>query len=139
MRNWSPFWSLLFALAAIFSVGIFVYAPFSPDWWLPNDPARPYHVVSTFGREIDNLFVIILWITGIVFIGTQVALVWAICPLRRPAGPRGPVLPRQPAAGGHLDDHPGVDPGLHRPLPDGDLGRDQVPQLGAPRCSRSPR
>ena len=42
MRYWSPFWSLLFALAAIFSVGIFVYAPFSPDWWLPNDPARPY-------------------------------------------------------------------------------------------------
>jgi cytochrome c oxidase subunit II len=78
VRNWSPFWSLLFALAALFSVGIFVYAPFSTDWWLPNDPARPHQVVSTFGREIDNLFVIILWITGIVFIGTQIALVWAI-------------------------------------------------------------
>ena len=38
---------------------------------------EPYHVVSTFGREIDSLFVIILWITGIVFIGTQIALVWA--------------------------------------------------------------
>ena len=75
MRNWSPFWSLLFALAALFSVGVFAYAPFSPDWWVPNDPARPYHVVSTFGREIDNLFLIILWITGIVFIGTQVVLV----------------------------------------------------------------
>jgi cytochrome c oxidase subunit II len=78
VRNWSPFWSLLFALAALFSVGIFAYAPFSTDWWLPTDPARPYEVVSTFGREIDNLFVIILWITGIVFIGTQIALVWAI-------------------------------------------------------------
>ena len=30
-----------------------------------------------FGREIDSLFVIILWITGIVFIGTQIVLVWA--------------------------------------------------------------
>jgi cytochrome c oxidase subunit 2 len=78
VRNWSLFWSLLFALAALFSVGIFAYAPFSPDWWLPNDPARPYQVVSTFGRDIDNLFVIILCITGIVFMGTLVALVWAI-------------------------------------------------------------
>jgi cytochrome c oxidase subunit 2 len=33
-------------------------------------------VVSRFGREIDSLFVIILWITGIVFIGTQIVLVW---------------------------------------------------------------
>ena len=36
-----------------------------------------HHVVSTFGREIDSLFIIILGITGIVFIGTQVVLVWA--------------------------------------------------------------
>lgn len=70
------YWSVLFALAALFSVGAVVYAPFAPDWWLPNDPRAPYHVVSKFGREIDNLFVIILWITGIVFIGTQVVLVW---------------------------------------------------------------
>jgi cytochrome c oxidase subunit 2 len=73
-------WSILFALAAIGTVGCFVYAPFSPDWWLPNpDTAEGFHhVVSTFGREIDSLFLIILWITGIVFIGTQVALVWAM-------------------------------------------------------------
>jgi len=94
------YWSVLFALAAIFSVGAFLYAPFSPDWWLPNpaansrhvvstfgreidgaivrDPAPRFarHVVSTFGREIDSLFLIILVITGIVFIGTQVVLVW---------------------------------------------------------------
>lgn len=69
------YWSILFALAAVFSVGAFVYAPFSVDWWLPNPPGTG-HVVSTFGREIDSLFLIILWITGIVFIGTQVALVW---------------------------------------------------------------
>jgi cytochrome c oxidase subunit 2 len=67
----------LFALAALFSVGAFVYAPFSPDWWLPNIAGEPHHVVSKFGRDIDSLFVIILWITGIVFIGTQVALVSA--------------------------------------------------------------
>jgi cytochrome c oxidase subunit 2 len=71
------YWSILFALAALFSVGAFVYSPFAPDWWLPNIAGEPHHVVSKFGREIDSLFVIILWITGIVFIGTQIALVWA--------------------------------------------------------------
>ncbi|AGA30945.1 cytochrome c oxidase subunit II [Singulisphaera acidiphila] len=71
------YWSLLFALAAIFCIGAFVYAPFNPDWWLPNSPSEPYHTISTFGREIDSLFIIILVITGITFIGTQIALVWA--------------------------------------------------------------
>lgn len=70
------YWSILFALAAVLSVAAFAYAPFSPDWWLPNPPGEPHHVVSTFGRDIDSLFLIILWITGIVFIGTQIALVW---------------------------------------------------------------
>ncbi len=74
MRNWS----ILFALAAIGTVGCFVYSYFSPDWWLPNPADQPHHVISTFGREIDSLFVIILWITGIVFIATQVVLVWAM-------------------------------------------------------------
>jgi cytochrome c oxidase subunit 2 len=64
------YWSLLYILAAIFSIGIFVYAPFDPDWWLP-------HNVSTLGRDVDVLFLIVLWITGLVFLGTQVALGWA--------------------------------------------------------------
>jgi cytochrome c oxidase subunit 2 len=70
------YWSILFALAALFSVLAFVYAPFSPDWWLPNHPSNPHRVISTFGREIDSLFLIILGITGIVYIGTQIVLVW---------------------------------------------------------------
>jgi len=71
------YWSILFALAALFSIGAFAYSPFAPDWWLPNPAGEPHHVISKFGRDIDSLFLIILWITGIVFIGTQVALVWA--------------------------------------------------------------
>ncbi|MDG3006601.1 cytochrome c oxidase subunit II [Paludisphaera mucosa] len=71
------YWSLIFALAAAFSVGAFAYAPFSADWWLPNPAGEPRHVVSTFGREIDALFVIILWLTGAVFVGTHAALIWA--------------------------------------------------------------
>lgn len=72
------YWSILFAMAGVGAVGAFVYAYFSPDWWLPNPPADFHHVVSKFGREIDNLFLIILVITGIVFVGTQVVLVWAM-------------------------------------------------------------
>jgi cytochrome c oxidase subunit 2 len=71
------YWSILFALAALFSIFAFVYAPFSADWWLPNPSAEPHHAISTFGREIDSLFLIILGITGIVYIGTQVVFVWA--------------------------------------------------------------
>jgi cytochrome c oxidase subunit 2 len=72
-------WSILFALAAIGTVGAFAYSYFSPDWWLPGGPSGDFHhVVSKFGKEIDSLFVIILLITGIVFIGTQVVLVWAM-------------------------------------------------------------
>jgi cytochrome c oxidase subunit 2 len=74
------FWSLVFALAAIFSVGAFVYAPFAAEWWLPAGPdgtASHLHSASTAGKEIDLLFVIVLVITGVVFIGTQIAMVVA--------------------------------------------------------------
>lgn len=37
-------------------------------WWLPES-------ISTYGKKIDRLFYIILWITGIVFVGVQTALV----------------------------------------------------------------
>ncbi len=64
------YWSLLFLLALIGCAGAMIYAPFDPDWWLPEN-------VSTLGAEVDHLFMIILWITGIVFIGAEIALVWA--------------------------------------------------------------
>jgi len=70
------YWSVLFGLAAVLCVLAFLYAPFSPDWWVPT-AGTPPHVISTFGREIDSLFLIILFITGIVFIGTQIVFVWA--------------------------------------------------------------
>jgi cytochrome c oxidase subunit 2 len=71
------YWSILFGLAAVFCVGCLVYSPFSPDWWVPVAGSPP-HVISTFGREIDNLYIMILLITGVVFIGTQIVLVVAL-------------------------------------------------------------
>jgi cytochrome c oxidase subunit 2 len=70
------YWSILFGLAAVLAVACFAYAPLSGDWWVPVAGSPP-HVISTFGREIDNLYIMILLITGIVFIGTQVVLVIA--------------------------------------------------------------
>ena len=66
------FWSILFSLMAVAVVGVCVYAPFDADWWLPPNVSAvsPLH----FGADIDHLFIMILWITGIVFIGTQVAI-----------------------------------------------------------------
>lgn len=68
-------WSLLFCAIAVAVVGVYVYAPFDANWWLPKSASQngPLHLA----KDIDGLFLLILWITGIVFIGTQVALVWA--------------------------------------------------------------
>lgn len=63
-RSWMPsFWSLIFLLVPIFGVATFVLAP-RYGIWLPRD-------VSEHGRVIDDLFMFILWLTGIVFIVTE--------------------------------------------------------------------
>ena len=46
------YWSILFALAAIGTVGAFVYSYFSPDWWLPNTADDFHHVVDMRGRDM---------------------------------------------------------------------------------------
>jgi len=62
------FWSLLFLLVPIGGVATFVAAPYY-NIWLPRD-------VSEQGHKIDNLFMFILWLTGIVFIVTQLVFVY---------------------------------------------------------------
>ena len=74
------YWSLFFGIVALACVATFVYAPFDAEWWLPAGPDAKLghlHSASSIGKQIDALFVIILWITGAVFVGTQVVLVWA--------------------------------------------------------------
>lgn len=86
MRYW---WSALFGLIAVLCTVSFIYSYFDSVWWLPNfsetnpvassggfgRPAEDAQAVNAVGREIDHLYIIILWITGITFVGTQVALV----------------------------------------------------------------
>ena len=71
------YWSVLFGAGRLSECAGFRLRPLLAGLVAPRWPATRRHVISTFGREIDSLFIIILWITGIVFIGTQIVLVWA--------------------------------------------------------------
>lgn len=63
------FWSIYFMSWAALAVALCLAAP-SLGWWFPETGVA----MSTIGRRIDGLFYIILWITSIVFVGTQIAL-----------------------------------------------------------------
>lgn len=60
------FWSFLFLLVPLGGVATFVAAPYF-NIWLPRD-------ISEQGRTIDSLFMFILYLTGIVFIVTELVL-----------------------------------------------------------------
>ncbi|ADB17595.1 cytochrome c oxidase, subunit II [Pirellula staleyi DSM 6068] len=67
------FWSLFFLMVPILGVGIFAWA-MADLWplqghWLPEN-------INDHGKVIDNLFMFILYLTGIIFVGTGVALFW---------------------------------------------------------------
>jgi cytochrome c oxidase subunit 2 len=62
------FWSLLFLLVPVLGVACFVAGPVY-NIWLPKD-------VSAEGYRIDKLYYFILYLTGVVFIATEVALFW---------------------------------------------------------------
>lgn len=73
------FWSLMFLMVPVLGVLTFVCAianiwpmsggtlSFPADHWLPKD-------VSENGGVIDNLFHFIMYLTGVIFIGTSIAL-----------------------------------------------------------------
>jgi cytochrome c oxidase subunit 2 len=63
------YWSLLFLAMAVACTGVFVYAALAPGFWLPRS-------AGTIGRQVDYLFLIILGITGAVFVVTQLALAY---------------------------------------------------------------
>ncbi len=62
------FWSVVFLMVPVLGVLSFVVAPFYKHW-LPHD-------ISQHGHTIDHLFYFILWLTGAVFVATEVALFW---------------------------------------------------------------
>lgn len=64
----NKFWAILFLLIPIFGCATFLVAP-SYNIWLPVD-------ISQHGRVIDDLFMMILWLTGAIFIATEFVLFW---------------------------------------------------------------
>jgi len=60
------FWALLFLSVPVLGVLTFVAAPYLNMWFPPD--------ISEHGHVIDDLFVFILWLTGIIFVATEGAL-----------------------------------------------------------------
>lgn len=67
------FWSLLFLLVPILGVGVFVWA--MNGWWPMEGHWLPQNINES-GGVIDNLFLFILYLTGVIFIITSLALFW---------------------------------------------------------------
>lgn len=64
------FWVLFFAAFPVLVIALCLVAP-GMNWWFPyGNPA-----MTPLGQQIDGLFYLILWITGVTFVGTQIALV----------------------------------------------------------------
>jgi cytochrome c oxidase subunit II len=61
------FWCLFFMFWPIVAIVVSLFSP-ALGWWFPGEAASP------MGEKIEGLFYMILWITTITFIGTQVAL-----------------------------------------------------------------
>jgi cytochrome c oxidase subunit 2 len=62
-------WSVLFGVVLAASLGLFIAAPLVEGWWLP-------HYVSSFSKDIDDLFYVILLFTGFFFVLTEGLLVY---------------------------------------------------------------
>lgn len=67
------FWSLLFLMVPVFGVGSFVWA--MAGWWPMAGHWLPENI-NTHGAVIDNLFLFILVLTGVIFVATSLALFW---------------------------------------------------------------
>ncbi|OAI49538.1 hypothetical protein AYO44_18415 [Planctomycetaceae bacterium SCGC AG-212-F19] len=71
------FWSLVFGVVLLGAFLLFVVAAIVPGWWLPRQ-------VSTFGNSVDNLFYMILGITGFFFVLTEGIMVYNIWEFGKP-------------------------------------------------------
>ncbi|MEX2027599.1 MAG: cytochrome c oxidase subunit II transmembrane domain-containing protein, partial [Pirellulaceae bacterium] len=67
------FWSLVFLMVPVLGVAVFVFA--AADVWPMQGHWLPVNI-NEHGRVIDNLFMFILYLTGVIFIGTGVVLFW---------------------------------------------------------------
>ena len=67
------FWRTGIVLAGMLTVVIVLWVIAGPSW-LDLSWVMPDNVVSTYGPTLDNAWLVILWITGIVFVATEITL-----------------------------------------------------------------
>ena len=67
------FWRTGIVLAGMLTVVIVLWVITGPSW-LDLSWVMPDNVVSTFGSTLDNLWLVILWVTGIIFFATEIIL-----------------------------------------------------------------
>ncbi len=67
------FWVFFFIFWPAVALYVCFIAP-GKNWWFPTDADGTYSAYTPIGQRIDNLFYLILIITTVVFIGTQIAL-----------------------------------------------------------------
>jgi cytochrome c oxidase subunit 2 len=80
----NKWWSVLFGVMMLAALGLFIVAPFA-GWWLPKN-------IASFGDRVDNLFYLILAITGFFFVLTEALLVYFMYVYAgRPQAPEHPV------------------------------------------------
>lgn len=65
------FWCLFFAFWPIVAIVVSLMSP-ALGWWFPGEAASP------IGKRIDDLFYMILLVTTLTFIGTQIALAYVL-------------------------------------------------------------
>jgi cytochrome c oxidase subunit 2 len=56
-----------------------MFSKFLTGWLLPPS-------VSVFGPRVDSIYYFILWVTGLIFVGTEIALIWFSWRYRRQEG-----------------------------------------------------
>jgi cytochrome c oxidase subunit 2 len=89
-------WGLFFGLHAVVGLGLFVASP-SMGWWFPLHAQAPAgEALSPIGQRIDQLFYLILGVTGVVYVGTQVVLTWTLWRFGTDAVPDGQQPARKP-------------------------------------------
>ncbi len=64
------FWAVFFSASAAIAVALCWFAP-DYGWWFPHNNAP---AMSTIGKQIDDLFYLILVIVSVTFIGVNIAL-----------------------------------------------------------------
>ncbi len=82
----NKWWSVLFGVMMLAALGLFIVASFpGVGWWLPKN-------VASFGDRVDNLFYLILGITGFFFVLTEALLVYFMYVYAgKPKAPEHPV------------------------------------------------